>query len=180
MRILYLLIIALSNILTAKFNPFVLCDGLLIIPVGSLLAGATFVMRDIVQLKNGKSKTYTTILVAVLLSGVISISVGDTAYIALASAVAFFVSEAIDTEIYSRIKKSFACRVLLSGIIGGFIDSTLFVMVGLSPVGAGMLSWDQVPLAIIGQVVAKSSVQLSAAGVILSKTKREEFHLWQK
>lgn len=163
------MIIALSNILTAKFNPFVLCDGLLIIPVGSLIAGATFVMRDIVQLKNGKGKTYTTILTAVVLSGIISVSVGDTAYIALASAVAFLVSEAIDTEVYSRIKKSFACRVLLSGIVGGIIDSSLFVIIGLSPIGAGMLSWEQVPFAIIGQVIVKSAVQLLAAGVIFLK-----------
>lgn len=168
------MIIALSNILTAKFNPFVLCDGLLIIPVGSLIAGATFVMRDIVQLKNGKGKTYTTILTAVVLSGIISVSVGDTAYIALASAVAFLVSEAIDTEVYSRIQKSFAYRVLLSGIIGGLIDSSLFVIVGLSPIGAGMLSWNQVPLAIIGQVITKSFVQLLVACVIFLKTKRKE------
>ena len=131
-------------------------------------------MRDIVQLKNGKGKTYTTILVAVVISGIISVCAGDTAYIALASAVAFFVSETIDTEIYSRIQKSFACRVLLSGIVGGLIDSSLFVIVGLSPMGAGMLSWNQVPLAIIGQVIAKSSVQLLAAGAILIKAKRKE------
>ena len=161
------MIIAISNVLTAMFSPLVLCDGLIIIPVGSLLAGATFVVRDIVQLKNGKSKTYITILIAVALSCVVSVSVGDTAYIAIASAVAFFISEAVDTEIYSRVKKSFARRVLLSGIVGGLIDSAVFVIVGLSPLGAGMISWLQTPFAIIGQVIAKSSVQVLATGLIL-------------
>ena len=165
------MIIAISNVLTAMFSPLVLFDGLIIIPVGSLLAGATFVVRDIVQLKNGKHKTYITILIAVVLSCIVSVSVGDTAYIAVASAVAFFISEAVDTEIYSRIKKPFARRVLLSGIVGGTIDSAVFVIVGLSPLGAGMISWSQTPFAIIGQVIAKSYVQFLAAGGILLRRK---------
>lgn len=172
MRLLYLLIIFASNILTAKFNPFIFLDGLLIVPVGSVFVGVTLVLRDFVQLKHGKWKTYTTIFVAILMSAIMSAILGDTAHIAAASAVSFFVSEAIDTEIFSRLRKSFAVRLMVSGTIGGTIDSTLFVIVGLSPIGANMLLWNQVPYAIIGQAVSKAVVQVVAAGTCVGCLKR--------
>ena len=177
MRFLYLLIIAVSNILTAKFNPFVFCDGLLIVPVGSVFVGGTFVLRDFVQLKHGKQKTYVTILVAILLSAVMSAILGDTAHIAAASAISFFASEAIDTEIFSRLRKSFAARLLVSGFVGGIIDSTLFVIVGLSPIGANMLQWCQVPNAVIGQTLSKAIVQVIAASIVVmySRQRRSVF-----
>lgn len=177
MRVLYLLIITLSNILTAKYSPFVLCDGLLIVPVGSVFAGVVFVLRDLVQIKHGKRKTYTTILVAVALSAVTSVLIGDTAHIAAASAVAFFASESLDTEIFSRLRRSLAARIMLSGILGGVIDSALFVLIGLSPLGANMLPWSQVPFAVLGQAISKTVVQIAAVGIILyhnKKTKEKE------
>lgn len=165
MRFLYLLIIAASNILTAKFSPLVFCEGVLIVPVGSVFVGMTFVLRDFVQMKHGKRKTYSAIFAAIVLSAGMSLTLGDTAHVAAASAVTFFVSEAADTEIFSRLKMSFAARIAVSGIIGGIIDSTLFVTIGLSPIGANMLQWNQVPYAVIGQVISKTIVQVIAAGV---------------
>lgn len=165
MRILYLVTIAIANILTAKFEPFVLCSGLLIVPVGSVFVGSVFVLRDFVQLKHGKRKTYATIFAAILLSAIMSAILGDTAHVAAASAVSFFASEAIDTEIFSKIQKSFATRIMLSGIIGGIVDSALFVVIGLSPIGSAAISWSQVPYAIIGQTVVKTIVQFMAAAI---------------
>lgn len=162
MRLMYLLIIAAANILTAKFSPFVLFGGLVIVPVGSVLVGASFMQRDIVQVKHGKRKTYHTILAALVLSAVISAALGDTIHVAAASAMAFFVSEAIDTEIFTRLRRSIVNRVLLSGLVGGTVDSAIFVIFGLGPVGAGVLTWEQVPFAIIGQTAVKAVVQIVA------------------
>lgn len=172
MRILYLLIITLSNILTAKYSPFILCGGLLIVPVGSVFAGAVFVLRDLVQIKHGKRKTYTTILAAVALSAITSVAIGDTAHIAAASAAAFFASESLDTEIFSRLRSSLAVRILVSGILGGIVDSALFVLIGLSPLGANMLPWDKVPFAVLGQVLAKSAIQFVSAWILLHHNKK--------
>lgn len=172
MRFLYLLLIAASNILTAKYSPFAFCDGLLIVPIGSVFVGVTFVLRDFVQLKHGKRKTYATIFQAILLSAVMSIALGDTAHIAAASAISFFVSEAIDTEIFSRLKKSFATRLMVSGTIGGIVDSALFVIVGISPIGANMLQWSQVPYAVMGQTISKTVVQVIVAGVCVGCMKK--------
>lgn len=177
MRFLYLMIIAVSNILTAGFSPFVLWGGLLIVPAGSIFVGVTFVMRDFVQVKHGKRKTYATIFVAILLSAAMSVILGDTAHIAVASAMSFFVSEAIDTEIFSRVNKSFAARIMVSGIIGGIVDSVLFVVIGLSPIGAYMLQWRHVPNAVIGQTVIKTVVQVVAGVVCVGCSKRRQEHV---
>ena len=169
MRLLYLLLIALSNVLTAKFNPFVLAGGFLVIPVGSLFAGAVFVLRDLVQMKHGRTNTYKLILWATLLSVALSHALGDTAHVAAASMTAFLLSEALDTELFSRMRASLSKRVLVSGALGGCLDSTIFVVFGLSPIAANVLPWDVVPFAIFGQTLVKLLVQFMAAGWLISK-----------
>lgn len=166
MRLLYLLTIAAANVLTAKFNPLILAGGLVIVPVGSLLAGMVFMLRDFVQIKHGRRKTYLTILAAIGLSAVLSAALGDTAHVAVASAISFFVSEAIDTEVFTKLRKSTALRILWSGLAGSIVDSALFVIVGLSPAGAAMLTWEQVPYAIAGQAIFKAAVQCVACVVL--------------
>ena len=170
MIFLYLIIIAVSNVITAMFPPFSLFNGLVIIPTGSVFVGVTFLLRDFVQIRYGKRITYASIFAASLISAAISWAVGDTVYIAIASVAAFLVSESLDTEIFSRLKKSFACRVALSGIVGGIADSTVFVVLGLSPIGAAILTWDLVPYAILGQAIVKAMVQpIGVAGYSLFK-----------
>ena len=155
--IFYLFAIVLANVITASFNPLIL--GIFIIPYGSFLIGATFVLRDLVQNKYGKKKTYLFIGLALLLSAISSYLLGDTLWIVFASAVSFAVSETSDTEIYSRIKSSISKRILYSGIVGGILDSTIFVVIGLSPLGAGFVPWDAVWMAILGQIIIKIVMQ---------------------
>lgn len=173
MRSLYLLLIAAANILTAKIDPLILAGGVLIVPVGSLFAGAVFILRDLVQLRHGKRKTYTIILWAAVLSAVLSIGLGDTAHVAVASVVAFFASETADTEIFSRVRRSFAARVLLSGIVGGCLDSLLFVLLGLSPLGLDTIPWGAVPSAVLGQMLVKTAVQI-IFGVLVAIRHKED------
>ncbi|GAA0343327.1 hypothetical protein GCM10008967_37210 [Bacillus carboniphilus] len=160
----YLSVIVLANIVTAKFAP--LEWGLFIIPWGSFLIGATFILRDIVQNKYGKKKTYMFIALALALSAVSSYLLGDTLWIVFASAVSFAISETTDTEIYSRLKASLQVRVLFSGIVGGLLDSAIFVIVGLSPLGAGFVPWEFVWMAILGQVIIKTIMQFLGVMVL--------------
>ncbi|MFD1737505.1 VUT family protein [Bacillus salitolerans] len=165
MRILfYLSVIVLANVLTAKFAPLQL--GVFIIPMGSFLIGATFILRDFVQNKYGKKKTYVFICLALLLSALSSYSLGDTLWIVFASAVSFAISETTDTEIYSRLKLPLNIRVLYSGAVGGILDSAIFVIIGLSPLGAGFIPWEFVWMAILGQVIIKVSMQFIGVGVL--------------
>lgn len=161
---LYLISIVSANVITAAMMPLVI--GIFIIPMGTFLIGATFIFRDLVQNKYGRKNTYLFILTALILSGVVSFFLGDTLMIVAASALSFIISETADTEIYTRLKLPIAWRVFYSGIVGGFLDSVVFVIVGLSPLGAGFIPWEAVPAAIMGQVLAKTIIQLIGALVI--------------
>jgi queuosine precursor transporter len=169
--LLYLLSIVAANIITAKFAPLEI--GVFIIPYGSFLIGLTFVLRDLTQVRIGRKKTYLVITAALIISGVSSYLLGDGLYIVLASLVAFLISETTDTEIYTRLNMKFEYRVLYSGLVGGLLDSIVFVVIGLSPLGVGFLTWEQVTLAIVGQVIIKAVMQF--AGVITIKIIRRNY-----
>jgi len=160
----YLLAIVLANVLTAALQPVVL--GPLIIPAGSYLIGATFILRDLVQEKYGRLNAYGTILMALMLSGLTSYQLGDPIVITIASAITFAVAETSDTEIYTRLKLPIHRRVLYSGLVGGFLDSVIFVVIGLSPLGAGFVPWAAVPFAILGQMIIKFLMQAVGAYII--------------
>jgi hypothetical protein len=165
MRIaLYLIAIIAANLITAAFAP--MNFGAFIVPYGTFLIGATFILRDLVQNKYGRTKTYTFIVIALILSAISSHLLGDTMAIVTASAISFLIAETTDTEIYTRLKTSLASRVFYSGLVGGLLDSAVFVIVGLSPIGAGFLPWEAVPAAILGQVIVKTAMQAIGAGVI--------------
>ncbi|MDN4492773.1 VUT family protein [Ureibacillus aquaedulcis] len=165
MRILfYLLSIVIANVVTARFAPLEL--GMFIIPMGTLFVGATFIFRDLVQNKYGRRKTYLFIFTALFLSALVSYLLGDTLMVVAASALSFLIAETADTEIYTRLKLPMAWRVFYSGIAGGLLDSVVFVIIGLSPLGAGFLPWEAVPAAIIGQVIVKTVIQMIGALVL--------------
>jgi len=160
----YLLAIVSANVVTASIVPFQF--GGFIVPAGTFIIGFTFILRDFVQNFVGRKLTYYYIFLAMLLSAVTSYCLGDTLWIVLASILTFVVSETTDTEIYSRLKLPFAWRVFYSGIVGGFLDSVIFVVIGLSPLGANFLPWNAVLFAIIGQIIVKTVIQMLATGII--------------
>jgi uncharacterized PurR-regulated membrane protein YhhQ (DUF165 family) len=170
MRIaLYLIAIVTANLITAAFAP--LSFGPFIVPYGTLFIGATFILRDLVQNKYGRTKTYLFIVLALGLSAISSHILGDTMAIVTASAISFLIAETTDTEIYTRLNLPLASRVFYSGLVGGLLDSAIFVVVGLSPMGAGFLPWEAVPAAILGQVIVKTVMQAIGAVVIKAVSK---------
>ncbi|MGE7588524.1 VUT family protein [Peribacillus sp. NPDC101480] len=162
--ILYLVAIITANVVTAAFAPFQL--GVFIIPMGTFLIGATFIFRDLVQNKYGRKKTYFCIAIALALSALVSFLLGDTLLIVLASSLSFVIAETTDTEIYTRLNLPMSWRVLYSGIVGGLLDSVIFVIIGLSPIGANFIPWEAVPFAIFGQIIVKTVIQGIAAIII--------------
>lgn len=155
--LMYVLAVVLANVVTASFPP--LTFGFLIIPCGSFFIGATFVLRDFAQKRFGRKRTYYFIAIALILSWMVSFLMGDTLMVAYASALSFLVAETTDTEIYTRLKLPMKLKVLYSGIVGGFLDSVIFVIIALSPIGMGVLTWNLVGWAILGQVLIKVIMQ---------------------
>lgn len=161
--ILYLLSIVAANIITAEIAPIQI--GMIIIPAGSFLIGCTFILRDLNQMKYGRAKTYAVIFTALALSGVMAVVMGDGLQIVIASLVAFLFSEAMDTEIFTRLKGTTQKKVLFSGIVGGLLDSGIFAVVGLSPWGLGILDWQQTAFAVVGQTLTKMIMQFAGVGI---------------
>lgn len=162
--IIYLLSIVLANVVTARFAPLNL--GLFIIPYGTLFIGLTLVMRDMVQNVYGRKKTYGFIMLALVLSALTSHLLGDELWVVFASTLSFIISETTDTEIYTRLKITFVRRVMYSGLFAGFLDSSVFVLIGIGPFGLGFVDWLHVPFAILGQWFGKVIMQLVVAGGI--------------
>ena len=101
-------------------------------PPMSLAVGLVFVLRDFAQREIGHKVWY-----AMGAAGVLSYLMADP-FVALASIVAFAVSEAADWAIYTFTKKPFAQRVLISSLVSTPLDSAVFLGV------IGHLSWSGV------------------------------------
>lgn len=173
MRILfYLVAIIAANVVTAACAPLQL--GIFIVPMGTFLIGVTFILRDLVQNKYGRLKTYIYIGLALVLSALFSYLHGDTLSIVAASAVSFALSETSDTEIYTRLRLPMVWKVFYSGIVGGFFDSVVFVIIGLSPLGSNILPWSAVPMAILGQIIVKTVIQAIGAIVLQQVIMKKE------
>ena len=164
MWFLYLFVIAFSNVITAALNPINFLG--LIIPCGTIFIGATFVLRDLCQEKYGRNKIYKLIIIAMVLSSIVSYMLGDSLSIVFASCISFLISETTDTEIYTKLKLPIHMRVMYSGIVGGLLDSIVFVILGLSPIGIGALTWEAIPSAIFGQVLFKTVMQFIGCIII--------------
>jgi queuosine precursor transporter len=88
--------------------------------LANLIVGAVFVLRDYAQREIGHR-----ILVATIVAGLITYFMVDPA-IAIASLVAFVISETADWGIYSFWKKSLQSRILVSSMIAVPLDTVVF------------------------------------------------------
>lgn len=94
----------------------------LLAPSGTLLIGAALALRDAVHEAAGRG----TVLALVAAGAALSLAVSPPA-LALASAVAFLLSELLDFAVYDRLRRrSLGWAVLLSGVAGAVVDSLLF------------------------------------------------------
>jgi hypothetical protein len=171
--ILYVISIVLANVLTAEFAPTQI--GVLLVPMGTWLIGLTFSLRDWVQTSIGRKKTYGVIGFALAASALSSHLLGDTLYIVGASALSFLISEATDTEVFTRYKASLMKRVLASGIAASILDSFIFAAVGLIP--AGFISWGDVPSVVAGQIIVKTLLQFIAVVLLQWSIKVREKYI---
>lgn len=158
---LYVLVFAAANVLTAATVPADI--GPFLVTWGTWVIGFTFVLRDLVQLAVGKAGAYASIGVALVVAAVTSALLGDTLAVVAGSVVAIGLSEAADTEVFSRLRARISTRIAVSGAVGSVLDSTVFTVVALSPLTSGIVPWELVPNVIAGQVLAKTAVQIVCA-----------------
>ena len=120
-------------------------------PSGVLMIGAALVLRDAIHETYGRRWVMVGILVGAGLSAAISQA------LALASGVAFAVSEMGDFAVYEPLlQRSRPLAIAVSGTVGGAIDSALFLMLAF-----GSLDYFS------GQFVGKTEMALLGAAVLI-------------
>lgn len=136
----YVALIVAVNYGFAAVPPLTLPDGTLWPPM-SLAVGFIFVLRDFAQREIGHK-----VLIAMLLGAALSY-VMATPHVALASAAAFLVSEAVDWLVYTVTKRPLSQRILYSSLLGTPVDSAVFLF------GIGFFSWTGVILMTLSKLV---------------------------
>jgi uncharacterized PurR-regulated membrane protein YhhQ (DUF165 family) len=122
----------------------------LVAPAGVYFAGLAFTLRDLVQDWGGRRLVVVAILVGAALSALASPQV------ALASGVAFLVSELLDLAVYSPLRRrSWLGAVAASNVAGLIADSALFLWLAFGSVEF-----------LAGQVVGKLWVTLLTVAVL--------------
>lgn len=114
-------------------------------PSGVLAIGFALFARDYVQQRLGKSFALGAIVVGVILSVFVNRN------LALASGLAFAFGELSDFAVYTPIRKrNIFLAVFLSGLVGGIIDSLIFLQIAF-----GSIDYWQ------GQVIGKTLMALA-------------------
>ena len=154
-----------ANIATANLTPIftTFLGEPVVITAGTFFIGATFFLRDAVQVTSGRHIAYAAIAVALGVNLVLSLTYGDLLWITFASALALAVSELVDTAIFTRFGHRVGTRVLLSGAASVPTDSALFVLLGLSPLTTNIVPWAAVIPTILLQALIKFALQLVVA-----------------
>lgn len=123
----------------------------LMAPAGALFAGLAFTLRDLLDDAGGRRWVLGAILTGVGLSFAVAAPA-----VALASAVAFGVSELVDWAVYTPLRRRrWLLAVAVSNAVGLVVDSVLFLWLAF---GSQAL--------LPGQIVAKGAVTLFAVGVL--------------
>jgi uncharacterized PurR-regulated membrane protein YhhQ (DUF165 family) len=117
----------------------------LMAPAGVYCAGVAFTLRDVVQDTLGRRWTIAAILGGALLSAVLG-----GAALALASGIAFLISELADFAVYTPLRRrSWLAAALGSNVVGLVADSALFLWLAF-----GSLDF------LAGQIVGKTWITL--------------------
>lgn len=95
----------------------------------SLLVGFVFVLRDFAQREIGHK------VIAAMAAGVLASYLLADPFVAIASATAFAISEAVDWAIYTYTRKPLKQRILISSAISTPVDSAAFMLM------LGFFSW---------------------------------------
>lgn len=129
----------------------------LMAPSGVLMIGAALALRDAVHEVAGRHAVLACIVVGAGLSLTFSPSA-----LAVASALAFLLSETADWLVYSRFRaKGMALAVMASGVVGAVLDSLLF-----SYLAFGIVKWAP------GLILAKLYASMIFAGWLAIRARK--------
>jgi len=147
--LLYVLSAVLVNALFLMVPPIRVMG--MVFPIGSVVVGGTFILRDYAQTEIG----HRVVLATLVGTGITALM---SPGLALASGTAFLVSELADWLVFSRWPGSFRSRVVASSVIGAPLDSALFMSL------AGFFSWPGVLVMTASKLVSLGYLALLGEG----------------
>lgn len=149
----YLSTIVAANWLTANYGFAPVGFGLMA-TAGTYMAGLAFVARDAVQDTLGRWWAIGALLLGAGLSWVLS-----SPQLAVASAVAFGLSELADMAVYTPLRrKGYIRAAVASNLIGSVVDTYAFLWLA----GFGLA-----PLIVTGQLVGKAWATVSVIAAVV-------------
>lgn len=147
--ILFIATIFCANWAIAAYGLVPVGPGL-VAPAGVYFAGLAFTFRDLAQERVGRRWIVAAILAGAVISGMVSTK------FALASGVAFLVSELLDFAVYTPLRRrNWIGAVVASNVVGLLADSVLFLALAF-----GSLQY------LPGQVVGKAWMTVLAVLVL--------------
>lgn len=147
----FLACIVAANYVTTEYGMTPVGFGL-VATAGTYFAGLTFVLRDTVQDGLGKLATVGLIIAGAGLSYLVS-----DPFIALASGVAFLVSELADLAVYTPLRRrGYVRAAIASNVVGAAVDTVLFLWVAGFPIQQ----------ALAGQMVGKVAVTAAVVALV--------------
>lgn len=150
--LLFLECIVAANQLTSNLGMVPVGFGL-VATAGTYLAGLTFVVRDLVQDAAGK----LTVIGLILVGAAASAALAD-GRIALASGVAFLLSELVDFAVYTPLRRAGWIRAAVaSNVVGSIVDTFVFLAI------AGFPIWSSVPGQLVGKLTITAIVVAAVA-----------------
>lgn len=151
----YLLTIVAANWAIQTFGVVPVGFGLMA-PAGVFFAGLAFTFRDLTQESVGRRATFGAILLGASISAIIS------PQFAMASGLAFLLSESLDMLVYTPLReKHWLWAVGLSNVAGFVADSVLFLLLAFG-------SLEFLP----GQLLGKLSMTVLAVAVLWTLRRR--------
>lgn len=130
-----------ANFVTEKYGA-VSVAGMYVM-AGTVFAGASLMLRNVIQDECGRLRVFLAILGGAVLSFATSPA------LAVASAVAFGIAELADMGVYTPLRKRGWIRAVLpASFVGAVLDTAIFLKV------AGFPVWDNLTGQVIGKLLA--------------------------
>ena len=141
--IAYIVSIVAVNIGFVYIHPVPLLGEMF--PPMSLIVGLIFIARDFAQKEIGHK-----VLGAMAVGAVLSYLMADP-FVAIASVIAFAISEMVDWGVYTYTKRPLRDRILLSSALGTPVDSAVFLLIlgFFSPLGFLLMTLAKMLTAVI-------------------------------
>lgn len=122
-------------------------------PSGVVLAGLSFILRDLVQEALG----VLWAIVAVLIGGIIAVVIASPV-LAMASVAAFLIAETADLLVFTKLRRrGLVFASVISSVIGLVLDSLIFVQIAFGD-----------PTYIVGQSIGKAWMVLAALPLLIA------------